>query len=1592
VRDILPDGGELGTSPPRRHTLVLTPTDTEMFTGAGRERKVTMRGKAPAALDKTAALEAARREREAREALRRRTDAATRLQATWRRFAGARRWRTAQLAAYDAKVGDVRKLAVILAASGKAFALPLPAVVGLNRALVLALGSAPLGATPGAVGRLNDAVALTLACIQAAPAATALGLAAVATGGPPPQQQQQLAASFRFGAARLVELAAAAQVARNRAALVAPPATGSSQLQLLPQPLFALPPPADGDSAAFDSLCAGVERLVGALADVPPLAGPLCVSLAVSSPVQALLADAAAAQALESVRAAAAPAPASSTSSSSSALPPLRHPLVQTAVAVACRALQHAAAASPDGSLPAPLAAAVARSLLPIPRIVGGGGAVVDTLIQLPVAALVTLCQAVAIVHGGGGAGSAVSAAAAPSAAAAASAVASSSGADTPKPASPALSAPADASLLPPSLAAAYALGNIVTLHRLLLDAAVAVAATASSSPAAPPPLPQALASALVAVYGALVEQVPAALFAPPLPLLAPVAPALQRRDGGGASASSSLSAAATSSRYAVDADSDDDGGGGGGSGAGSSSAAASSAAAADDADDGDISKQADKNADAAVALVWRRMAYAALSAAVSSDTADALAPLHVVNGSAAADAAGSAAKRAAAAVTASAGVSLQPAGPQVTSFGLGNARYTSAFGGAGGGSVLGGRPAATGSSSAAPGDKRLRSPSGRLQGRVAGVTASAARGALVARLGGSAVLADAALRRTVEPLWAAPALAGSLLQALLLTAPPTASSSASSSSSSAGGSNSSGAAPAVGSPALQALSLVWTLHTCGQLAGDAAAAARRAGAAGVPEPAADSPSNGPAPAAAAAVSDALASLAPVLPHAWAALPAYHAPGSPSTLSTSPSGRAYLSALCAFTTGLHAALAAVDDIELRERGLPLPVEGLRGVVAWAKAALYWAAWADPAAGDTPLRRRHPLVLALIAGTTALLNECFDRHSRWPLLAADADWLWPPLPASELSVDVILGIAEEPVADEALSLAEAAAAAASATNGGGGGGGAAVPQPAAAAAAAAAGGGVDDYGMVDEGGDDDQDYGEDDDGFDGEPNLAEELLEIAGGGGRGGRRGGSNVRLPYGGAAAMAAGGVGGGGSGGGAHAQLNAPQYVGTKGVRQARAQMVLTTVPFVIPFATRVALFTALRDRDRAAHLAAAAAGGAGMHALLGFAPPPKISVTVRRAHLVDDAFRAVSEIASLPSGASGSRLKDPLSISFVNAEGLPEAGIDGGGLLKEFIDCVVREAFTADAAGAGAGVRSLFCATPDHALYPNPAARYATGAGSASASPPPLARYEFAGRLLGKALYEGILVEPRFAGFFLRKLLGRPNGPDDLGSLDPGLHRSLASLKRLPPGDLAAAGLCFEVTEEDAAGRPTAVPLVPGGGDLGVSPANVGAYIRLVAHHRLNAQIAPQVAAFLRGFRDLVPVPWLRMFGPRELQTLLGGADADIDLGDLRAHTVYSGGFHDSQPYVASFWRVLGSLPQADLRAFLAFTTSCSRPPLLGFGALKPSFGVTRVLIDADDDRLPSAGTCFNALRLPVYSSEAVLRQKLLLAIHAGAGFELS
>jgi len=199
----------------------------------------------------------------------------------------------------------------------------------------------------------------------------------------------------------------------------------------------------------------------------------------------------------------------------------------------------------------------------------------------------------------------------------------------------------------------------------------------------------------------------------------------------------------------------------------------------------------------------------------------------------------------------------------------------------------------------------------------------------------------------------------------------------------------------------------------------------------------------------------------------------------------------------------------------------------------------------------------------------------------------------------------------------------------------------------------------------------------------------------------------------------------------------------------------------------------------------------------------------------------------------------------------------------------------------------------------------------------------------------------------------------------------------------------LNFTVTDSEF-GVAHTLDLLPNGSNIPVTRENRLRYIALVASYRLNVQIRPQCTAFLEGLSDVVDPKWLRMFDQRELQILIGGVEDEIDIDDLRDHTVYGGVYDEADETIRGFWSVVKSFDHKQRRALLRFVTSCSRPPLLGFGELNPQFAIR----DATDDqnRLPTSSTCVNLLKLPRYRDERTLRHKLLTAINANAGFDLS
>ncbi|KAF7836898.1 E3 ubiquitin-protein ligase UPL6 isoform X1 [Senna tora] len=404
------------------------------------------------------------------------------------------------------------------------------------------------------------------------------------------------------------------------------------------------------------------------------------------------------------------------------------------------------------------------------------------------------------------------------------------------------------------------------------------------------------------------------------------------------------------------------------------------------------------------------------------------------------------------------------------------------------------------------------------------------------------------------------------------------------------------------------------------------------------------------------------------------------------------------------------------------------------------------------------------------------------------------------------------------------------------------------------------------------------------------------------------------------------------------------------------RANEILKQAPFLIPFTSRVKIFTSqlatVRQRQ-------------GSQAVF-----TRNRFRIRRDRILEDAYNQMSQL-------SEDDLRGLIRVTFVNEFGVEEAGIDGGGIFKDFMENITRAAFDVQ--------YGLFKETSDHLLYPNP--------GSGMIHEQHLQFFHFLGTLLAKAMFEGILVDIPFATFFLSKLKQKYNYLNDLPSLDPELYRHLIFLKHYD-GDLSGLELYYVIVNNEY-GEQTEEELLPGGRNLRVTNDNVITFIHLVANHRLNFQIRQQSSHFLRGFQQLIQKDWIDMFNEHELQLLISGSLDSLDVDDLRLHTNYAGGYHSEHYVIEMFWEVLKGFSMENKKKFLKFVTGCSRGPLLGFRYLEPLFCIQRASGNASEealDRLPTSATCMNLLKLPPYRSKEQLETKLLYAINADAGFDLS
>ncbi|KAK3079403.1 hypothetical protein LTS18_004942 [Coniosporium uncinatum] len=358
---------------------------------------------------------------------------------------------------------------------------------------------------------------------------------------------------------------------------------------------------------------------------------------------------------------------------------------------------------------------------------------------------------------------------------------------------------------------------------------------------------------------------------------------------------------------------------------------------------------------------------------------------------------------------------------------------------------------------------------------------------------------------------------------------------------------------------------------------------------------------------------------------------------------------------------------------------------------------------------------------------------------------------------------------------------------------------------------------------------------------------------------------------------------------------------------------------------------------------------------------PHPSLQLQVRRDQVFLDSFKSLY----YKSG-------DEIKFGKLNVRFHGEEGVDAGGVTREWFQALAKQMFNPDYA--------LFnpVASDRTTFHPNP---------NSDVNPEHLTFFKFIGRIIGKALYEGRVLDCHFSRAVYKRMLGKPVSVKDMETLDLEYYKSLVWMLENDITDIITES--FSVARE-AFGETVIIDLIENGRNIPVTEENKEEYVRLVVENRLTGSVTEQMEHFLTGFHDIVPAELISIFNEQELELLISGLP-DIDIDDWKNNSEYHN-YTAASPQIQWFWRAVRAFDKEEQAKLLQFVTGTSKVPLNGFKELEGMNGFSRFNVHRDfgsKDRLPSSHTCFNQLDLPEYESYEQLRQQLYTAVTAGSEY---
>jgi apoptosis-resistant E3 ubiquitin protein ligase 1 len=246
----------------------------------------------------------------------------------------------------------------------------------------------------------------------------------------------------------------------------------------------------------------------------------------------------------------------------------------------------------------------------------------------------------------------------------------------------------------------------------------------------------------------------------------------------------------------------------------------------------------------------------------------------------------------------------------------------------------------------------------------------------------------------------------------------------------------------------------------------------------------------------------------------------------------------------------------------------------------------------------------------------------------------------------------------------------------------------------------------------------------------------------------------------------------------------------------------------------------------------------------------------------------------------------------------------------------------------------------------------------------------YEFAGKIVGKCLYESALggtyrqmVRARFTRSFLAQLIGLRVHYKYFEQDDPDLY--LSKIKYILDTDLdntESLELFFVEEVYDTHGQlAKTIELIPNGSKVRVTNATKNQvsfvfscllsncfnycffqYLDALAQQRLCNNVRDEIDSFLKGLNGIIPDNLLSIFDENELELLLCGT-GEYSIADFRANHIVNGGSTEFRRVLGWFWAAVGNFSRTEMARLLQFTTGCSQLPPSGFQDLNPRFQLT-------------------------------------------------